>query len=86
VTICWDRLLREIVAVCDCVCEKVSEERRGQSVTVFENMLLERGEGRLSRCLKRECLREERAESDGVLGQCAREKRAEFDGSLYGFP
>jgi len=38
---------------------------------MFGNTLLDRGEGRLLRCLETECRTEERAERDGVSEQRA---------------
>jgi len=46
-------------------------------VTVFGNRVLERGEGRLCRCLVTGCWIEERAECDGVLEQVPGEKKGQ---------
>ena len=40
-------------------------------MTVFGNSLLERGEGRMWRCLETECWREEKVGSNGVWEQSA---------------
>jgi len=47
----------------DCVLKQGAGQRRGKSVTVFGNRVLERGEVR--------------AECDGVLEQCVGERREE---------
>jgi len=46
--------------MCDGVWEHAAWERKGQIVTVVENKLLEKREGRMSRCFKTGCCREER--------------------------
>jgi len=53
---CW----REKRKMCDGVWEHAAWERKGQIVTVVENKLLEKREGRMSRCFKTGCCREER--------------------------
>jgi len=69
--------LREDRAECDGGCEQCAGERRGQSVTVFVNRLLERREERVCRFLVREYWREESIECDGVWEQGTGERRGQ---------